>query len=204
MEATFKPEFVNRLDEIVEFDSLTREEIGEIVELQVEKLIHRVRERGVEVELTDKAKELIGNLGYDPTYGARPLKRVIQKQLVDKLALKLLEGEFGPGDTVTRGRGRWRARFRQGRKRGGARHGLVAQAVDCERAVGPESRSASASPGPRASPPLGASRVRNVVSESKAAEVTVALASFVWLPLITEPGSELRADSRQLAFPPVS
>jgi ATP-dependent Clp protease ATP-binding subunit ClpB len=100
VEATFKPEFVNRLDEIVEFHSLTREEIGEIVELQVEKLIHRVSERGVEVELTDKAKELIGNLGYDPTYGARPLKRVIQKQLVDKLALKLLEGEFGPGDTV--------------------------------------------------------------------------------------------------------
>ena len=66
----------------------------------MEKLIHRVRERGVEVELTDAAKELIGNLGYDPTYGARPLKRVIQKQLVDKLALKLLEGEFGPGDTV--------------------------------------------------------------------------------------------------------
>ncbi len=101
VEATFKPEFVNRLDEIVEFHSLTREEIGEIVGLQVEKLIHRVRERGVEVELTEKAKELIGNLGYDPTYGARPLKRVIQKQLVDKLALKLLEGEFAPGDTVS-------------------------------------------------------------------------------------------------------
>ncbi len=101
VEATFKPEFVNRLDEIVEFRSLSREEIGEIVELQVDRLIHRVRERGVEVELTGKAKELIGNLGYDPTYGARPLKRVIQKQLVDKLALKLLEGEFGPGDTVT-------------------------------------------------------------------------------------------------------
>ncbi|HEV7845056.1 MAG TPA: hypothetical protein VGO83_02260, partial [Thermoleophilaceae bacterium] len=100
VEATFKPEFVNRLDEIVEFGSLTREEIGHIVELQVDKLIHRVRERGVEVELTEKAKELIGNLGYDPTYGARPLKRVIQKQLVDKLALKLLEGDFQPGDHV--------------------------------------------------------------------------------------------------------
>ncbi len=100
VEATFKPEFVNRLDEIVEFHSLTREEIGQIVELQVEKLVHRVRERGVEVELTDEAKTLIGNLGYDPTYGARPLKRVIQKRLVDKLALKLLEGEFAPGDTV--------------------------------------------------------------------------------------------------------
>ena len=123
VEATFKPEFVNRLDEIVEFRSLSREEIGEIVELQVDRLIHRVRERGVEVELTGKAKELIGNLGYDPTYGARPLKRVIQKQLVDKLALKLLEGEFGPGDTVTRGRRRRRARLRQGRRDGG-RYGV--------------------------------------------------------------------------------
>ena len=100
VEATFKPEFVNRLDEIVEFHQLTREEIGKIVELQVARLIERVRERGVEVELTDDARTLLGNLGYDPTYGARPLKRVIQKQLVDKLALKLLEGEFGPGDVV--------------------------------------------------------------------------------------------------------
>jgi ATP-dependent Clp protease ATP-binding subunit ClpB len=98
--ATFKPEFVNRLDEIVEFEQLTRDQIGAIVDLQVEKLVRRVRERGVEVELTSDARTLIGNLGYDPTYGARPLKRVIQKQLVDKLALKLLEGEFQPGDTV--------------------------------------------------------------------------------------------------------
>jgi ATP-dependent Clp protease ATP-binding subunit ClpB len=98
---SFKPEFVNRLDEIVEFEQLTREEIGAIVDLQVAKLITRVRERGVEVELTDEARTLLGNLGYDPTYGARPLKRVIQKQLVDKLALKLLEGEFAPGDSVT-------------------------------------------------------------------------------------------------------
>ena len=98
--ATFKPEFVNRLDEIVEFHQLSREEIGQIVELQVEKLIARVRERGVEVELTEDARELLGNLGYDPTYGARPLKRVIQKRLVDRLALKLLEGEFVPGDVV--------------------------------------------------------------------------------------------------------
>jgi ATP-dependent Clp protease ATP-binding subunit ClpB len=98
--ATFKPEFVNRLDEIVEFHSLTREQIGSIVELQVAKLVERVREKGVEVELTEEARTLLGNLGYDPTYGARPLKRVIQKQLVDKLALKLLEGEFAPGDRV--------------------------------------------------------------------------------------------------------
>jgi ATP-dependent Clp protease ATP-binding subunit ClpB len=100
VQATFKPEFVNRLDEIVEFRSLTREEIGTIVDLQVAKLVERVREKGVEVELTDDARTLLANLGYDPTYGARPLKRVIQKQLVDKLALKLLDGEFQPGDHV--------------------------------------------------------------------------------------------------------
>ncbi|HZG47877.1 MAG TPA: hypothetical protein VEY90_00025, partial [Thermoleophilaceae bacterium] len=97
---TFKPEFVNRLDEIVEFHQLSRPEIAQIVDLQVAKLAARVRERGVEVELSDEVRTLIGNLGYDPTYGARPLKRVIQKRLVDKLALRLLEGEFAPGDVV--------------------------------------------------------------------------------------------------------
>ncbi len=100
VEATFKPEFVNRLDEIVEFHQLSREEIGRIVDLQVAKLIERVAERGVEIELDDDARTLLGNMGYDPTYGARPLKRVIQKQLIDKLALKLLEGEFATGDRV--------------------------------------------------------------------------------------------------------
>jgi ATP-dependent Clp protease ATP-binding subunit ClpB len=63
--------------------------------------LQRVSERGIEIELTDRARELLGNLGFDPTYGARPLKRVIQKQLVDKLALRLLEGEFAEGDAVT-------------------------------------------------------------------------------------------------------
>jgi len=100
VEATFKPEFVNRLDEIVEFDQLSRDELSEIVELQVADLARRLRARGIEIELTDEAKQLIGNLGFDPTYGARPLRRVIQKQLVDKLAIKLLDGEFVPGDRV--------------------------------------------------------------------------------------------------------
>jgi len=99
-EATFKPEFINRLDDIVEFDALDRSQIGAIVDLQVERLIRRVRERGIEVELSDDARRLLGNLGYDPTYGARPLKRVIQKHLVDPLALAILEGEFREGDTV--------------------------------------------------------------------------------------------------------
>jgi ATP-dependent Clp protease ATP-binding subunit ClpB len=100
VEAHFRPEFINRLDDIVEFHSLTREQIGEIVDLQVARLVQRVRERGIEVELTDAARTLLGNLGYDPTYGARPLKRVIQKRLVDRLALAILEGRFVTGDTV--------------------------------------------------------------------------------------------------------
>jgi ATP-dependent Clp protease ATP-binding subunit ClpB len=100
VEGTFKPEFINRLDDIVEFDALTREQIGEIVELQVARLIVRVRDRGIEVELTDDARTLLGNLGYDPTYGARPLKRVIQKRLVDPLAIAILDGTFREGDTV--------------------------------------------------------------------------------------------------------
>jgi ATP-dependent Clp protease ATP-binding subunit ClpB len=98
--ATFKPEFLNRIDDTVIFHRLSKADIGRIVELQVAQLVGRVRERGIEIELSDEARTLLGNLGYDPTYGARPLKRVIQKQLVDKLALKILEGEFGEGDVV--------------------------------------------------------------------------------------------------------
>jgi ATP-dependent Clp protease ATP-binding subunit ClpB len=99
-EASFKPEFINRLDDIVEFDSLSRTEIGSIVDLQVARLVQRVRARGIEIELTDSARQLIGDLGYDPTYGARPLKRVIQRHLIDPLALAILEGDFREGDTV--------------------------------------------------------------------------------------------------------
>jgi ATP-dependent Clp protease ATP-binding subunit ClpB len=100
VEAHFKPEFINRLDDIVEFDPLTREQLSEIVDLQVARVIERVEERGIEISLSDAAKTLLGNLGYDPTYGARPLKRVIQKRLVDPLALAILEGRFTAGDTV--------------------------------------------------------------------------------------------------------
>jgi len=97
----FKPEFINRLDDIVRFASLTREQISEIVELQVALVIARVAERGVTVTLTADARELIANMGYDPTYGARPLRRVIQKQLTDRLALALLKGELREGDEVS-------------------------------------------------------------------------------------------------------
>ncbi|MET0771347.1 MAG: AAA family ATPase, partial [Solirubrobacteraceae bacterium] len=100
VETQFRPEFVNRLDDIVEFDSLSRKELGRIVDLQVARLIGRVSERGVTVELTDGARELLGNMGYDPTYGARPLKRVIQTHLVNALARGLLDGSFLPGDHI--------------------------------------------------------------------------------------------------------
>jgi ATP-dependent Clp protease ATP-binding subunit ClpB len=98
--ATFKPEFINRLDDIVEFHALSREQLREIVDLQVALLVRRVAERGVEIELTDAGRDLLGELGYDPAYGARPLKRVIQKQLVDPLALGILKGTYAPGDKV--------------------------------------------------------------------------------------------------------
>ena len=82
------------------FRSLTREQIGEIVTIQVARLVARVNDRGLDVELSDSAVELIGNLGYDPTYGARPLKRVIQKKLIDPLAIGILDGSFSEGDLV--------------------------------------------------------------------------------------------------------
>ncbi|MGZ4339199.1 MAG: ATP-dependent Clp protease ATP-binding subunit [Gaiellaceae bacterium] len=96
----FRPEFLNRIDEIVEFKSLTREQLGSIVELQLERLRERLAERGLLLELTDAAKEAIGDAGWDPTYGARPLKRAIQRLLENPLALRLLEGDFGEGDTI--------------------------------------------------------------------------------------------------------
>jgi ATP-dependent Clp protease ATP-binding subunit ClpB len=96
----FKPEFINRLDDIVPFQSLSREQLGEIVDLQVEQVTERVAERGIQITLTAKAREMLGNMGYDPTYGARPLRRVIQKQLIDRLALALLKGDIRSGDSV--------------------------------------------------------------------------------------------------------
>ena len=97
---TFKPEFLNRIDDTVIFHRLSRAELARIVDLQVAQLAERLADKGIEIELTGEARTLLGNLGYDPTYGARPLKRVIAKQLTDRLALRLLEGEFREGDTV--------------------------------------------------------------------------------------------------------
>ncbi|TML98781.1 MAG: ATP-dependent chaperone ClpB [Actinobacteria bacterium] len=96
----FRPEFLNRIDEIVEFEPLSREQLAEIVELQLARLRERLAERGLGLELTDEAKELVAEAGWDPTYGARPLKRALQRLIENPLALRLLEGEFAEGDTV--------------------------------------------------------------------------------------------------------
>jgi ATP-dependent Clp protease ATP-binding subunit ClpB len=100
MRERFRPEFLNRIDEIVVFSPLTRDQLADIVELQLERLRSRLAERGIEVELTDAAKERIGEAGWDPTYGARPLKRALQRLVENALAMRLLEGEFAEGDTV--------------------------------------------------------------------------------------------------------
>src|SRR5512132_1556362 len=96
----FRPEFLNRLDEIVVFEALTREQLSEIVGMQLGRLNERLAERGLALELTDGARELIAEAGWDPAYGARPLKRAIQRLLENPLALRLLEGEFVDGDTI--------------------------------------------------------------------------------------------------------
>src|SRR5256714_1111819 len=93
----FRPEFLNRIDEIVEFKPLSREQLAEIVELQLARLRERLAERGLGLELTDEAKELVAQAGWDPTYGARPLKRALQRSIENPLALRLLQAEFTEG-----------------------------------------------------------------------------------------------------------
>ena len=100
LRATFKPEFLNRIDEIVIFNSLGREQIQKIVEIQIGLLQKRLQEREIRIELTNEAKELLAEKGYDPVYGARPLKRVIQKLIQDPMAVKILEGTIKEGDHV--------------------------------------------------------------------------------------------------------
>jgi ATP-dependent Clp protease ATP-binding subunit ClpB len=96
----FRPEFLNRIDEVIEFQPLSKEQIAEIVELQLQRLRERLAERQIELELTDAAKEALAEEGWDPAYGARPLKRAIQRLIENPLALRLLEGDFSDGDTI--------------------------------------------------------------------------------------------------------
>jgi len=100
VQAHFRPEFINRLDDIVVFHPLTKAQIREIARIQLRGLEKRLGERGIRLELSDKAFELLGNVGFDPVYGARPLKRAIQQQIENPLATKILAGEFTAGDTV--------------------------------------------------------------------------------------------------------
>ena len=100
LRASFKPEFLNRIDDIIIFNALGREEISRIVDLHLDRLMARLAERKIDLELTGRAKEVLFNQGYDPDYGARPLKRALQRLIQDRLALKLLEGEVHSGDRV--------------------------------------------------------------------------------------------------------
>lgn len=96
----FRPEFLNRVDEIVFFDRLGDEELKAIVDIQLKRVAARLEERNIRLEVSEKAKAFLGQEGYDPVYGARPLKRAIQRALLDPLSLELLEGRFGDGDTI--------------------------------------------------------------------------------------------------------
>jgi ATP-dependent Clp protease ATP-binding subunit ClpB len=97
----FKPEFINRIDEIVRFRELSEDDLGHIVEIQLRGLRDRLAARRIDLEVTDAATVALAHQGYDPSFGARPLKRVIQRELADKLAMLLLDGKIGEGDTVT-------------------------------------------------------------------------------------------------------
>jgi ATP-dependent Clp protease ATP-binding subunit ClpB len=100
LRSTFKPEFLNRLDEIIMFRRLGRPEILQIVDLELKKLSHRLLERKLTLSVTTNAKDHLANVGYDPVFGARPLKRAIQTHIQNPLARRLLSGEYSEGDTV--------------------------------------------------------------------------------------------------------
>lgn len=100
LRAHFRPEFLNRLDEIVIFHALSREHLRRVVDLQVAHLRALLAERRIALELTDAARDALAEEGWDPHFGARPLKRTLQRRVQNPLATKLLEGAFRPGDTV--------------------------------------------------------------------------------------------------------
>jgi ATP-dependent Clp protease ATP-binding subunit ClpB len=97
----FRPEFLNRLDEILIFRRLSSEQVRRIVDIQVDRVAQRLAARGIALNVTDTARELISREGYDPSFGARPLKRVIRRELEDKVARLLLSGGVGEGSVVT-------------------------------------------------------------------------------------------------------
>jgi ATP-dependent Clp protease ATP-binding subunit ClpB len=97
----FRPEFINRIDDIVRFRALTERDMLPIVGIQLRALQRRLADRRIGIDVTDNARRFLAEVGYDPTFGARPLKRAIQHHVADKLAVLLLEGKFTEGDTVT-------------------------------------------------------------------------------------------------------
>jgi ATP-dependent Clp protease ATP-binding subunit ClpB len=100
VQAHFRPEFINRLDDIVVFHPLDKVQIKQIARIQMQGLEKRLAERNLRIEVSDAAFQLLGNVGFDPVYGARPLKRAIQSQLENPLAQKILSGEFLSGDVI--------------------------------------------------------------------------------------------------------
>jgi ATP-dependent Clp protease ATP-binding subunit ClpB len=100
LRSTFKPEFLNRIDDIITFRSLTISDIDNIIDIQIDLIRRRLKERKVTLELTENAKNYIAKAGYSPVYGARPLKRALQKLILDNLAMKILEGTFTEGDHI--------------------------------------------------------------------------------------------------------
>lgn len=100
LDSTFRPEFLNRIDEVILFGSLSRDHLKAIIDIQVGNLRKLLQEQQMDIELTERAKRFLADEGYDPVYGARPLKRTIQRRLQDPLALAVLEGRFGPGSTI--------------------------------------------------------------------------------------------------------
>ena len=100
LRAHFKPEFLNRIDETIIFQNLTSEQLVKIVEIQIDKVRHRLAARDIELKLSDKAMAFIADKGYDPVYGARPLKRVIQQYIENPLSLEILKGRIAAGNEV--------------------------------------------------------------------------------------------------------
>jgi len=106
LQAHFRPEFLNRIDEIVLFHPLTREDLRKIVDIQLRNVAKLLQEKGFTLEVSEAAKEYLAEVGYDPDFGARPLKRAIQRELQDPLALAILSGEFREGDIISVDRGK--------------------------------------------------------------------------------------------------
>jgi len=109
----FRPEFLNRIDETIIFDRLTDKEITSIVDIQLKRLLKRLEAQNIRLELSDKAKKFLAKEGYDPAYGARPLKRVIQQQILNPLSVAILDGEFGEGDKIVADVDKDRLEFRK-------------------------------------------------------------------------------------------